>query len=51
MLKLSCQPDYSSKFTYMPLAVLFSGTPGFLQLTLKVGLSTAREASTLYGCE
>ena len=45
MLKLSCQPHCSSKFKHMPLAVLFSDTPEFLKLILKVGLSAVREAS------
>ena len=45
MLDLSCQPDCSCKFKYMPLAVHFSGTPGLLELIIKVGLSAVRKAS------
>ena len=47
VLKLSRQPDCSSKFKYMPLPVLLSGSPEFLKLTLRVGLSADREASRL----
>ena len=47
MLKLSCQLDCSSKFKHIFLAVLFSDTPEFVKLILKVGLSAVREASRL----
>ena len=47
MVKLSCQPDCSSKLKYVPLAVLFSGTLGLLELVLEVGLSAVRETSRL----
>ena len=47
LLKLSRQPDCSSKFKYMPLPVLLSGSPEFLKLTLRVDLSADREASRL----
>jgi len=47
LLKLSRQPDCSRKFKYMPLSLLLSGSPQFLELTLRVGLSADREASRL----
>ena len=47
LLKLFRQPDCSRKFKYMPLSVLLSGSPEFLELTLRVGLSADREASRL----
>ena len=47
LLKLSGQPDCSSKFIYIPLPVLLSDSPEFLKLTLRVGLSAYREASRL----